>query len=361
ALTLKTLADGREQALALPEGGGFHTLRWSPSGRWLLLQRRTAAGTELWVSEVARPALRRLSGLCLNTVLERDFAWLGPDELLVTTVPETLGAPPAPALPLGPTVQESFGRKSPERTRQNLLTNAQDEALFTHLATSQLRRVNLASGAHSPIGSPGLLSRVETVGGGAALLVERLATPFSYQVEWDDFARLVQLLDASSGRVLRDLPGVRLKEGVPVQGVVTGARQFWSSPHGDGAVFWVEALDGGDPRTRVPHRDRVLRLDPPYRGEPREVHRSVHRLVAWNWLDARERALVSEFDRDRVWVTSEIVALDGSAAPLRLQDRSRRDRYADPGTPLRRLLPASGRSVVRVDEGALWLAGAGAS
>jgi len=361
SITLKTLADGRERALTLPAGGGFHSLRWSPGGHWLLLQRRTDAGTELWVSEVARPALRRLSGLRLNLLLERDFAWLGPDELLVPTVPDTLGAPPAAALPAGPTVQESFGRTSPERTLQNLLTNRKDEALFSHLATSQLRRVNLASGAQRAIGSPGLLSRVEAVGDGTVLLVERLATPFSYQVDWEDFAREVQLIDADSGRVLRELPGVRLKEGVPVQGVVTGARQFWTSPHGDGAVLWVEALDGGDPRTQVPHRDRVLRLDPPYLGEAKEVHRSAQRLVAWNWLETRERVLVTEFDRDRVWVRSEILALDGSAAPLRLQDRSWRDRYADPGTPLRRVLPSSGRSVVRVDNGALWLAGAGAS
>lgn len=365
AITLKTLADGRERALPLPEGGGFHTLRWSPDGRRLLLQRRTDAGTELWVSETAQPALRRLSGVRLNMVLERDFTWLGPDELLLPTVPDGLPAAPVPGLPAGPTVQESFGRASPERTLQNLLANPQDEELFAHLATSQLRAVNLASGASRVVGAAGLVSRVQAVGSAAGgmrvLLVERLARPFSYQVDWEDFAREVQLVDAGSGRVLRELPGVRLKEGVPVQGVVSGARQFWSSPHADGAVYWVEALDGGDPRSKVPHRDRVLRLDPPYRGEAREVHRSVQRLVAWNWLETRERALITEYDRDRVWVTTDIVALDGTAGPVRLQDRSWRDRYADPGTPLQRVLPGSGRSVVRVDDGALWLAGAGAS
>ena len=360
SLLLKPVAGGADRAVVLPSGGGFHTLRWSPDGRHLLLQRRTEQGTELWVSAVDKPLLRKLEGLRLNQVLERDIAWVGADEFIVPTVPDRLGAAPRQDLPSGPTVQESMGRNSPERTLQNLLQNPADEALFAHLSTSQLRRVDLATRASRAIGEPGIFSSVQTVGGGAVLLVEQLLRPFSYQVEWTDFATRVTLLDAGSGRLVKELGSVKLKQGVPVGGVVTGPRQYAASPLADGAVVWVEALDGGDPGKPAAHRDRLMRLAPPYTSAPQEAQRTTHRLVNLNFVDLAQRALVTEYDRDRVWVTTDLVALDGSVPAQRWQDRSRRDRYGDPGTPMTRTLPTNGRSVVRIDAGGLLLAGAGA-
>ena len=151
---------------------------------------------------------------------------------------------------------------------------------------------------------------------------------------------------------------------MPVEGVITGPRNYWGSPQADGAVYWVEALDGGDQRNKVPHRDRLMRLDAPYQGEAREVHRTVGRLVSLNFVEGdqgAQRAIVSEFDRDRLWVVADLLALDGTAKPQRLQDRSWRDRYRDPGQPLTRVLP-NGRAVVRVDDAdRLIFVGAGAS
>lgn len=354
-----------ERVVALPAGGGFHQLRWSPDGQRFLLQRRTDTATELWLGEVATARVKPLKGVRLNAVLGNDIAWLSADELVLLAVPEQRRAAPVFAAPTGPAVQESMGRVSPERTLQDLLKNSQDEALFAHHASAVLRRVNLKTGATSELGAAALYTRLEAVGGGL-LLTERLRAPFSYQVRWDDFATVAELRD-TQGRVQRELGTVKLKEGVPVGGVVTGPRNFWASPLADGAVYWVEALDGGDPKARVPHRDRLVRLDPPYRAEPREVHRTVGRLSSLLFVDGPaaaatggQRALVTDVDRDRLWLTGELVALDGSAPPRRLQDRSLRDRYRDPGMPVTRML-ANGRSVVRVDDGGMWLVGNGAS
>jgi dipeptidyl aminopeptidase/acylaminoacyl peptidase len=360
-LSLKPLAGGAEVKVALPAGGGFHGLRWSPDGKRILLNRRTEAGTELWVSSIDQPKLQPIKGLRLNPLLESSLAWLNADELVLTALPDRQGPAPVFRAPNGPTVQESMGKSSPEVTRQNLLTNPQDEALFSHLASSQLRRVDLRSGRSRAIGTPGLYSRLEVVGQGKALLVERLSPPFSYQVGWNDFASEVELLDPADGKRLRQLGRIALKEGVPVQGVVTGPRNYWSSPLADGALYWVEALDGGDPAAKATHRDRLVRLNPPYQGEGREIHRTAGRLMNLSFADSPQRALVADYDRDRVWTTVDWLALDGSVAPLRLQDRSLRDRYRDPGQPQSRVLAGNGRSVARVEQGALLLAGAGAS
>ena len=352
-----------EREVTLPGSGSFHQLRWSPDGRRFLLHRRTDTATELWVGDVASGRLQPVPGVQLNAVLSSDTAWLGADELVVLARPEARGAAPVAEAPEGPTVQESMGRNSPERTRQDLLRNRHDEALFVHHANAVLRHVNLASGVTRELGAPGLYVQLQALGSGGTLLTERLVPPFSYQVGWNDFAHQVELRDAQ-GRLLRDLGSVARRDGVPVGGVVLGPRDFRASPLADAAVFWVEALDGGDPRTKLQHRDRLLRLDAPYQGAPREVHRTAGRLTGLSFVDGGPLALVTDFERDRLWTRTELVALDGSAPPRRLHERSSRDRYRDPGMPLTRVL-ANGRGVLRVDgsgaEAALWFVGTGAS
>ncbi|MDR7333251.1 prolyl oligopeptidase family serine peptidase [Roseateles asaccharophilus] len=362
ALSLRELTkpDAAERVVKLPAGGGFSALRWSPDSRHFLLNRRTANATELWVGDVATAQVRQVKGVKLNTLLETSVAWVSADEIIALTVPDKRGPAPQFDAPSGPVIQESMGRNSPERTLQDLLQNSQDAALFSHHASSALRRIKLSTGASREIGTPGLYSKLEVVGTQGALITERLVPPFSYQVTWRDFAAQVELRDFN-GRLLRDLGTIKLKEGVPVEGVITGPRNFWASPQANGAVYWVEALDGGDQRNKVPFRDRLMRLDAPYQGEAREVHRTAGRLSSLNFVDAGDRAIVAEFDRDRLWISADLIALDGAAKPQRLQDRSLRDRYADPGQPLMRVLP-NGRGIVRVDGGdRLLLAGAGAS
>ncbi|MBV8036297.1 prolyl oligopeptidase family serine peptidase [Roseateles sp.] len=349
-----------ERVVKLPAGGTFSSLRWSPDSRHFLLNRRTANATELWLGDVATARVQQVKGVRLNTILEASVAWISNEEIIALTVPDKRGPAPVFDAPSGPSIQESMGRNSPERTLQDLLKNSQDDALFSHYAASALRRIQLSTGASREIGAAGLYTGVEVVGTQGTLITERLVPPFSYQVTWNDFARQVELRDFN-GRLLRDLGIIKLKEGVPVEGVITGPRDFWASPRADGAIYWVEALDGGDPRNKVPFRDRLMRLDPPYVGEAREVHRTAGRLAGLHFVDAGDRAIVSDVDRDRLWIATDLIALDGAAKPQRLQDRSLRDRYNDPGQPLTRVLP-NGRSIVRVDGGdRLLLAGAGAS
>lgn len=360
SLVLRPVAGGAERAVALPAGGGFHHLRWSPDSRHFLLNRRTPTGVELWVGEPGTGALKKVQGLKLNTILEADAVWQGPDVMVVLAVPPKSGPAPRFEAPDGPTVQESLGRQSPERTLQDLLKNAQDEAVFAHYVRSQLTRVNLRTGALQPLGEPGLFSSLQAAGTQGQVLTERLRPPFSYQVTWQDFARDVDLRDAQ-GRVLRALAPVALKKDVPVDGVITGPRQYTSSPGADAAVYWLEALDGGDPRRKVEHRDRLMRLAAPYQGEPQEVHRSVGRATVTEFLEGGQQAVQADMDRERQWLRLSLLDLGPRPAPARvISERSLRDRYKDIGQPLRRMQP-NGRQAMRVDDGALWLVGAGAS
>lgn len=358
-LSLRTLPDGAERRIALPAGGAFHQLRFSPDGKRFLLNRRTDTAVELWVGEVASGKLQPIPKLRLNTILEADLVWLNSHELVVLGVPDKRGAAPDVSIPAGPAIQESLGRNSPEMTLQDLLANPRDEALFAYHATSVLKRVDLDKRTVRELGEPGLYASISAVGNQGMLMTERLQQPFSYQVAWPSFARQVELRDAG-GKLVKALGGIKLKQDVPVEGVITGPRNYWASPAGDGAIYWVEALDGGDLRNKVPHRDRLMRLDAPYQGEAREVHRTAQRLAGFAFLENGRQALVTEFERARLWTTMDLLSLDGQAAPKRLSDRSMRDRYKDPGRPLTRVL-ANGRSAVRVDGDHLWFTGQGAS
>lgn len=362
SLTLRPLLDANApvRKVGLPAGGSFHTLRWSPDGKRFLLKRRTDKGTELWQGDVATAALKQVAGVSLRAWLGTDVVWLSGEEILAITIPEKRGAvPAAPKAPSGPIVQESFGKASAERTYQDLLRTPHEESLFGYYGQGQITRINLKTGAKKNIGDAGLIADMDVTGDGKAILVQRLVKPFGFTLPWSEFGRTVELV-GMDGKSLRKVAEVPRRENVPIQGVIKGPRNFYVSPL-DGAVYVLEALDDGDPKKKVPHRDRLLRLDPPYSADAREIYRAPHRLARMSFFEEKDKALIVEFDRDRVWTTGRIVNLAGQQgeAPA-LFDLSARDRYNNPGNPVTKPLP-NGANVVRVVEGALLTIGAGAS
>ena len=54
-------------------------------------------------------------------------------------------------------------------------------------------------------------------------------------------------------------------------------------------MFWIEALDGGNPNNKVAFRDRVMRLDAPFNGDPVEVQRMPHRFARLSFQPATLR------------------------------------------------------------------------
>ena len=359
-LRLRTLLnpDAPERVVELPPGGSFHSFAWSPDGQHFLLERRTDSSNELWIGDSTSAKLRIVPGLRLNSLLiQGDYAWLNPRELVVLAQPERRG--PAPRLRPQPVVQESSAQPSPERTYPDLLHSPEDEAQFEYHARAQMTVVELPSLIARPIGEPALYSSVSTVGDGQYLLTERLARPFSYQLTWEDFPTIVEVRQRN-GRVLRELARMPLRQGVAIDGVLPGPRVFYASPTRDAAIYWVEALDGGNPAMRVAFRDRVMRLDPPYNGAAREVQRMPHRFTRLRFLDDGQHAILTETDRLRAWTRSYLLPLGGEQSRP-LFEHSVRERYRHPGNPLMRTLP-NGQKVIQTgrDGTAIYMIGQGA-
>ena len=158
-----------------------------------------------------------------------------------------------------------------------------------------------------------------------------------------------------SGEKLRAVADVPMADRVPQNGVITGPRAHRWTPLDPATLIWVEALDQGDIRNKVPHRDQILALAAPFSGEPSEVARTEYRYGGASWTDTGT-ILLTENDRDtrttRTWV------LDARwAEPRKLWDRKQQDRYGDPGNPVFR----PGRPTILQAGDAIYLNGAGAS
>lgn len=271
ALTLKSIADGRETKLALPPSAYLSLPVWSPDGRSFAFTHTTGADIELWLGNGETGALRRLTGIAVNAAYGSPFEWM-PDSrtLLVRTIPTGRGKPPEqPAVPVGPNVQENAGRAAPVPTFQDLLENPHDEDLFDYYATSQLVLIETQSGKTTAVGKPALFATSEPAPDGQHILVARVHRPYSYQVPAERFPKEVEVWDRS-GRAVYQLASLPLQENVPLNGVPTGPRNYQWVPTEPATLWWVEALDEGNPRKMVPHRDRVLWLKAPF--SPRHLN-----------------------------------------------------------------------------------------
>ena len=349
----------------VPADAHFSAPRWSPDGKRFAITNAAQQGTELWIGVVESGEFKKVEGVAINAAHGEPIEWW-PDsrELLVKLV--TQGTPPAPAGASGssstggPSIQESAGRAGPVRTYQDMLTSPADEALLEYYATSQLAFVDTASGAVRRIGKPAMYESADPAPDSRHLLIHYQHRPFSYVLPVEDFPTEVEVW-TKDGALVKKLASLPMRERVPIQGVPTGPRNHAWRPTEPATVVWIEALDGGDPKTKAAHRDRLIQWRAPFTGEPKEFFRTEHRFSGLRWLERNAAAMVSDYDRDRRWTRTQLIAVDApSPAPRTIWSRSIQDRYGDPGTPLQKTL-ANGHRVVRQEGEFIFLESLGAT
>ena len=361
ALTLKKVSDGSERRVELPPGAQAGLPVWSADGRRFAFTNTTPGGIELWAGDPATARVWKLKGVAVGAVYGKPVRWM-PDNktLLVQTVPAGRGAPPAEVpVPKAPNVQESSGRPGPVRTYQDLLKNPHDEDLFDYYATVQLALVDAESGRATALGAPAVYEEAEPSPDGAHLLVARLHRPYSYLHTADDFPKEVEVWgrDAKVEHKLASLP---LADEVPIEGVPKGPRSYQWHPTEPATLIWAEALDDGDPRKKVSHRDRILQLKAPFAGQPAEIFKTEHRLRGMEWDERGELMFVRDYDRDRRWVRTQLLDPKSPAAPRVVWSHNSNERYNHPGTPLTSVLPNGSRVIERHGD-FIYLTGNGAT
>lgn len=364
---LVRVADGARTPIALPQNACPGSPVWSADGTRFAFANTTATSVELWIGDAKTGAIKAVAGAHLNPVFDDTLQWM-PDQktLLVKLVPEGLGAPPAaPLVPEGPSIQQTDGRKGQSSTYENrdTLANSYDESLFDYYGATQLALVDAATGAMTPVGKQGIYLGLDPAPDGKHLLVSAIHRPYSYLVTYERFPRRTEVWDLSQpaqvvAQTISDRP---LSDRVPVHGVPVGPRNFAWRATDAATLVWAEALDGGDWNTTAPARDKVLLQKAPFTAAPVEIARTEQRYEGFDWSDLPGLALLHEFDSNKHWERTFIIDVDHpQQKPRLLWDLSSDDSYANPGSPVHRLL-ANGSYVLRRDGDAIYLNGTGSS
>ena len=358
---LVAVGSGAEVPLPLPAGIEVHGVSWTADGRRFAMITRHADHMGLWVGSVEGD-LKKIENLAVNQLLGGGASWL-PDQqrLLVRRFPDRGAPPEPPAIPTGPEILEGSGATARSTYEaRNLLETAHDDALFDYWATSELVVVDPAKGTLEVLGEPAVFATADFSPDGRFLLVERLVGPWSHEVPWWRFASELEIRDAD-GKKVATVASLPVADQVPIHGVPLGPRDAsWraTAPH---ELYWVEALDGGNPVAEAEHRDRLMRLRAPFTGAPEEVFRAEHRIVDWQdgWGAEGGTLMLTQRERIRRWLYTWLLDVDaGSSRPW--FDLNEDDRYSSPGSPVRRPLP-NGEWVLRQKGDAVYFSGSGAT
>ena len=364
AYVLTKVADGSQLEVALPAGAKAGFPAWSADGKRFAFANRTSDAVELWVGEAGSAKVRRIEGVALNPVLGDEFQWM-PDQrtLLIKTVPKELGAAPGePAAPRGPAIQEAEGEKGASSTYEvrDVLKNGHDEDLFDYYGMSGLAFVDVETGGMTALGRPAVYAGITPAPDGQHILVETVHRPYSYLTTNDRFPREVEIWDRT-GKVVHEVASVPLADAVPIWGVRTGPREFEWRPTEPATLVWAEALDGGDWKTKVQSRDRIMMQKAPFDAAPVEVAKTEQRFEGFWWGERNGLSFIAEFDAIKHWTRTYVMSFDDPKTPPRVVwNMSSDERYQHPGFPVVRRLP-NGFYVLEQTVDAIYLAGPGAS
>ncbi len=358
-LVFKSVKDGKETRVALPPGAKIMSPRWTTDGKYIAAGNITPSGIELWIIDTTTAKASKLKNVVMNTTLG-DFRWM-PDQrsLLVNLVLKNRGeAPKESGVPTGPAIQESSGRKAAIVTFQDMLSSPTDERLFEYYTTSQLAVVGI-DGKVREIGRPAIFSDIDVSPDGTYILVSTVHRPFSYLFPYRYFPTETEIWDRS-GKVVHKVDSKPLLDNLPVQGVPTGPRNVNWIPTEKATLIWAEALDGGDPRKKVTPRDRLMTTAAPFNADPKELLKVEQRYVG-SQFGAKDGVMwFSDYNRDTQFRRIFMVDYRNPGTAKVISDLNVRDRYNDIGSPVTEELP-NGKSVIRMDEGFVYLSGRGAT
>ena len=349
----------------LPHSARIEHVGWSPDSKKLAFLLKNDTAISLYVFHRENKQLIQLEDGNINDALGTDtYAWFYDSDHLIYRIVDRSGTKPPDkiTIPPGPVVQESTGRIAPSRTYQDLLKNKHDEDLFKYYTTAQPVISDL-EGNKKSIGTKGIISAMSPSPDGNYIFVQKIHEPFSYLVPYYRFPISVEIWDRE-GNLVRQVVDIPLAEEIPIgfNAVRKGPRSFTWRKDKPAELYWVEALDEGDPSNEVEFRDQLYYLQQPFDGE--KIHSIKYKLrysgITWG---NDELAITDEsWWSNRQIITSKFKPASPDNSKVTLFDRSYEDRYNDPGS-FQTTFNAFGKPVLLIkgNNKHLYLIGQGAS
>lgn len=333
-LTIKDVHSGTALTIKnMPENLLAGNITWSPAEDHLAFTNTTDRGVELWLINMELATAKKLTETYVNDAYGTTLQW-NPDgkHILVQLIPTGRGEKPtASDIPTGPIVQENLGgRATPSPTYQYLLNSPDDELAMDYYLTSQLATVNL-EGETIAIEEPKIYRSFSYSPDGQYILVQTIERPYSYQKPIMSFPFQSAILGAN-GKLVKELYRSPLADNLPIgyDVTITGPRSYGWRNDEPATIYWVEALDEGDPNKAVPKRDAVYVLTAPYDAEGKKLYETDLRFGDIQWGN-ESYAIISERSQKSRQVIATLFNPNTGKAIKQFMDRLAEDGYTDPG------------------------------
>lgn len=323
------------QVIGLPQNPKLTNISWSPDEKKIAFSNTTATGVELWIIDVASAKATKLTDAKVNANLGSPFSWYNDSQsILVKMLPQNRVPllDTKKDLPTGPIISTADGKKSQNRTYQDLLKNKTDETNFENLVTSELYRVNL-DGKATLYKTADLYSGQGFSPDGNYLMITTIQKPFSYIVPLDRFPLKTVVYDLD-GKAIKTVNEVPLNEIIPkgFMAVRKGKRNMSWRLDKPATLYFVEALDEGNPSNTVAFRDEIFVWNAPFTDNPTSLAKTAQRFGGIIWGNETTAILSEQWYDTRNEKTFLFNPSNPSEAHKVLFDRNSQDIYSDPGS-----------------------------
>ena len=361
-IKVRKIKDKNEiQVTGLPQNPKISNISWSPDEKKIAFTHTTATGVELYVLDMASAKATKLTEATLNANMGSPFSWYRDNQsLLVKMLPKNRPAliDAKKDLPTGPTVSSSDGKKSSNRTYQDLLKNKTDETNFETLVTSELYKLDLN-------GKTTLYKKADLYAGegfspdGNYILITTIKKPYSYIVPLNRFPMTSVVYDLS-GKEVKVVNEIALSEIMPkgFMATRTGKRSMNWRADLPATLSFVEALDGGDPANAVEFRDEIFLWNAPFTANPTSLAKTKQRYGGITWGNETTAILYDQWYDTRNEKTYLINPSNPAQAPKVIFDRNSQDIYSDPGS-FETIKNQYGRQVLALENDNAFLIGEG--
>ena len=140
--------------------------------------------------------------------------------------------------------------------------------------------------------------------------------------------------------------------------MLPGPRGYQWQPLAPATLVWAEALDNGDPKTKVPHRDKVVAMSRAVQRRSRRSSRAPSIATATSRGPTAARA--ADRERSRAAMDAHLGDRQAGRDAAQAVGSQPGGSYGNPGTP-QRTERASGASTIEQSGDAIFLSGNGAS
>jgi dipeptidyl aminopeptidase/acylaminoacyl peptidase len=331
-LKLKDLPSGKEfQIKGLPMGLLAGQPAWNPSQSKIAFTNSTGNRVDLFVIDVKTQTAKKINQKPLNTILGSSFSWVDDNTLIYkTALKPATAAPKRPITPVGPAMQENYGKAAPIRTYQDLIKTPYDAQLFEFLSTTQL--VKNVNGIETILGMPAIYSSINVSPDKKYLMVRTIRKPFSYLVPAQQFPSTVSITDMN-GKTVKLLAELPSGEGAPsgFDNVQDVARGFDWRDDEPATAIWCKPLDSGLMKNKLEYHDAVYGISSPFNGQSKELFKTKWRFRGISWGN-ETLALVSEGLTGSQ--KARVQRYNPTSGEMDVMfERSTNDAYNDPGQP----------------------------